>query len=350
MKMPPIKILNPHRYYVTELRRRLPARFFKPVPHRLLWIVPHAGAIAAGVIAIGVYHPPIYLTVPITIVLGIAFASLGFLGHEIIHGSVVGRAWLRDLLGGICLAPVAVSPTMWRVWHNIEHHTNTQIQGVDPDAYSTFDEYLRRPGLQVLHRIVPVRSVLFFALLSVWFSIHATISLRRTLRDHPELRGRVLAETALPVALWLGLGWRLGWGALVFFYVLPLLIENFIIMSMIATNHLLNPLLEEDDPLAGSLSLRVPKLLDILHANFSHHTEHHVFPAMSARYLPSVKRLLKQLWPDRYNELPILKALGILWRTPRLYLNNIRLVDPATGKPYGVLGHGLDPERVAPLE
>lgn len=349
MKMPNLH-LSPHRHYVAELRKRLPPRVFEPVPHRVLWIIPFALAATAGVLAIGLFYPPIHFALVISVAIGLAFACLGFLGHEIVHGSIVRARWLRDVLGGICLAPVTVSPTMWRLWHNVEHHGNTQIAGEDPDAYSTFDQYLRRPGLQVLHRIVPARSILFFALLSVWFTVHSILSLRRSLRDYPKLRLRILVETALPVALWLTLGWQFGLGAFIFFYVLPLLVNNFVVMSMIATNHLLNPLLEEDDPLAGSLSLRVPKLMDVLQANFSHHTEHHIFPAMSAKYLPQVKRLLKQLWPDRYNELPILKALALLWKTPRLYLDNVRLIDPATRSRYGVLGHGLDPERMTPLD
>jgi fatty acid desaturase len=35
---------------------------------------------------------------------------------------------------------------------------------------------------------------------------------------------------------------------------------------------------EVNDPLINSVSLRVPKILDVLHCNFSDHTEHHIFP------------------------------------------------------------------------
>ncbi|HWQ15126.1 MAG TPA: fatty acid desaturase, partial [Roseiflexaceae bacterium] len=310
-----------HRTYAQELRRRLPARFFRPVPHRTLWIIPYAAAVAAGTWAIAGLSLPWYADGLIGILIGSAFASLGFLGHEILHGAVVGRGHLRDVLGGLCLLPHAIAPLLWRQWHNAGHHAHTQIHGQDPDAYSTLEDYHQRRALQILHRLVPVRSLRFFALLAVWLNVHAAIVLAHALPTMPpRQRLRVAVETVLPVAFWAGMALWLGWDAFTYFYVLPLLVSNFIVMSYIATNHLLNPLLEEDDPLQGSLTVSVPKLLDVIHSNFSHHTEHHVFPAMSAKYAPQVKRLLKELWPDRYHEMPLWRALGLLWRTPRLYL------------------------------
>lgn len=336
-----------HRQYAQELRRRLPARYFQPVPHRVLWIIPYVAIAALGTWLIAALSLPWWANALIGLAIGTAYGSLGFLAHEILHGAVVGKGLLRDVLGGLCLLPHAIAPLLWRQWHNVGHHAHTQIRGQDPDAYSTLEDYHQRRALQILHRLVPVRSLRFFALLTVWLNVHAATVLAHSLPTMPRRqRARVVAETVLPLAFWVGMGVWLGWVPFLFFYALPLLVSNFIVMSYIATNHLLNPLLEEDDPLAGSLTVSVPKILDVIHSNFSHHTEHHVFPAMSAKYAPQAKRVLKELWPDRYHEMPLWKALVLLWRTPRLYLDNIRLVDPRTGRRYGVLGYGLDPNRV----
>ncbi len=341
---------NAHRMYATELRRRLPPHFFQPVPHRALWILPYAAVAIAGTLLIAFGHLPLLGMVGVALVIGLAYGSLGFLGHEILHGGVVRQGWLRDLLGGICMMPAAIAPMLWRQWHNVEHHGNTQIIGVDPDASATLEQYHRRRDLRLLYRLVPVKSLLFFALLSVWLSVHAMIVFRHNL---PLLRGRarllLIAETLIPLFFWIALGFGLGWGRFPFFYVIPALVGNFVVMAYIATNHMLNPLLEDDDPLMGSLTVTVPWILDVVHSNFSHHTEHHIFPAMSTKYVPQVKRLIKKLWPDRYHEMPLWRALGALWRTPRLYLDNVRLVDPNSGATFGVLGHGLDPRRVGPL-
>jgi fatty acid desaturase len=341
---------NVHRMYVTELRRRLPAHYFQPVPSRALWMLPYLAVAVAGTLIIALVDLPLPARIGVGILIGLAYGSLGFLGHEILHGGVVRTAWLRDFLGGICMLPAAIAPLLWRQWHNVDHHGHTQILGEDPDAASTLEQYHKRSDLRLLYRLVPVKSILFFALLSVWLSVHALIVLRHKL---PILRGRaralLIAETLAAAGFWIVLGVLVGWRHFPFFYVIPALVGNFVVMAYIATNHMLNPLLEEDDPLMGSLTVTVPRLLDVIHSNFSHHTEHHIFPAMSARYVPHVKRLLKELWPDRYHEMPLRLALGALWRTPRLYLDNVRLVDPSSGATYGVLGHGLDPKRVAPL-
>lgn len=343
-------MVNTHREYVTELRKLLPPVCFRPVAYRALWIIPYIAIAAAGTWAITRETGPFALKAAFSLLIGVAFGSLGFLGHEILHGAVVSRRWIADLLGGVCLLPSAIAPSLWRYWHNLQHHGNTQIEGKDPDAYSTLENYHRRPALRILHRIVPVRSVLFFALLSVWLSVHAGIVLSHTLpRVDARRRLLLLVETMIPAGFWAALGLWLGWANFVLFYLVPALIGNFIVMAYIATNHLLNPLLEDDDPLAGSLTVRVPKLLNVVHSNFSLHTEHHIFPAMSAKYYPMVQKLIKQLWPDRYHEMSLWRALGVLWRTPRLYLDNVRLVDPRSGAAYGVLGHGLDPERVRPI-
>lgn len=341
---------NEHRMYVQELRRRLPAHYFKPVPHRALWMLPFYAVAAGGMAAIVYGNLPLVLDVGLAVVIGLAFGSLGFLGHEILHGAVVRSAWLRDLLGGICMLPAVIAPLLWRRWHNVEHHGNTQVLGRDPDVAATLEQYHRRPFLRVLYRLVPVKSILFFALLTLWLSVHAFLVLIDMFpRVGWRTRLALVAESLLPVGFWAGVGMLLGWGSFPLYAVIPGLVGNFVVMTYISTNHMLNPLLEDDDPLEGSLTVTVPRFLDIVHGNFSHHTEHHIFPAMSAKYTPHVKRVLKELWPDRYREMSLWRALGTLWRTPRLYLDNVRLVDANTGATYGVLGHGLDPERVAPL-
>ncbi len=56
----------------------------------------------AGLISIGVFELNVWANLGIAIVLGLCFASR-FLGHEILHGTVVRKAWLRDFLGTDCI-------------------------------------------------------------------------------------------------------------------------------------------------------------------------------------------------------------------------------------------------------
>ena len=76
-------------------------------------------------ISIGVFELNVWANLGIAIVLGLCFASLGFLGHEILHGTVVRKAWLRDFLGAIAFMPLSTGPKLWRKWHNATHHVHS---------------------------------------------------------------------------------------------------------------------------------------------------------------------------------------------------------------------------------
>ena len=125
--------------------------------------------------------------------------------------------------------------------------------------------------------------------------------------------------------------WLLGPLRFVFAFVIPLVIGNAIVMSYILTNHSLSPLTAINDPLVNSLSVTAPRLVETLHLNFGLHVEHHLFPSMSSRFAPLVRAELQRRWPERYQSLPLLTALGRLLATPRVYASETRLQDPRTG-------------------
>jgi len=337
-----------HATYARELRRRLPARCFGPVPARLWWLVPHLAVIVLGIAWIGMDNLGWLPSLGLALLLGTSFASLGFLGHEVLHGSVVRTPWLSSLVGGICFAPFNIGPRLWRKWHNAEHHGHTQQPNRDPDTVEMVAMLEQRRALRVFFRVpLGVRSFLTFASFAGWFSFHSFQMLRRYYRGFGRGRLVVLGQFLAPLSVWLALLVWLGPAKFLFAYLLPVMLANFLVMSYIATNHLLNPLAQGHDPLAYSLTVTVPRWVDVLHLNFSHHTEHHIFPKMSLKHAPLLKRHLRELWPDRYHEMPLWLALRALWRTPRLYLGHNALFDPPGALAYPVLGHGLDPKRIA---
>jgi fatty acid desaturase len=344
--------------YVRELRKRLPAHYFRPVPARLLWMIPHALVIVGAALLIATDGFGLFpagwswlAKAGASLLIGVSFACLGFLGHEVLHGSVVKTPWLRDLVGAICFAQFNLGPKLWRKWHNVEHHGHTQHTDDDPDAMGTLEDYRERKSLQFLYRLAPwTRSLLTFVSFSFWFSLHGFMMLKRYSGEFPRRgeRAVVVLQFALPVAAWLSLLVWLGPVSWLFVYLIPLLIANFLVMSYIATNHLLNPLTMTNDPLANSLTVRNPGWLEVLHLNFGFHTEHHIFPNMSPRFATILRRHIQELWPDRYHEMPHWKALRALWKTPRLYRDDSNLIDPHQGHFFPVIGRGMDPDRIEP--
>ncbi|MBO8157374.1 MAG: acyl-CoA desaturase [Bacillaceae bacterium] len=335
-------------WYAARITPHLPKKVFKPVPSRLLGGLAYLIIVAGGILAIGLFDLNFWLSIGISIILGFSFAGLGFLGHEILHGTVVRKHWLRDLLGAIAFWPLCTGPSLWIKWHNVDHHGHTQDEEKDPDAWLSHDQLEKKPFLRMIYRIpFFLRSIFGFIALAFTFSFHSFRMFLIYFREFKSgKRMKVFMQFILPWASWIGLMFVIGFTNWLFAFLLPLLIANFIVMSYIATNHRLNPLVPVNDPLANSLSVTVPKWVDILHFNFSYHTEHHLFPGMNPKYYPLVKKHIKNMWPERYHEMPMWKAMYALWKTPRVYYQKDKLIDPEEQHLYNTLGSGLDPDDI----
>ncbi|HZG74041.1 MAG TPA: fatty acid desaturase [Chondromyces sp.] len=343
-----MKELQSLSWYAARVKPHLPKEAFKPVPERLWGGLAFLVIAVSGILAIGLLDLNVWVSLFISIILGLCFASLGLLGHEILHGTVVRKPWIRDLTGAIAFFPLCTGPRLWRKWHNMTHHVHTQDEEEDPDSWPTITQFAKSKFLKVVYKLpFGVRAFLNLASLSVMFTFHSWRMFSRFIKDFkPEKRPIVWLQFMLPLVTWAALLVWLGPVKWLFAYFIPFLISNFIVMAYISTNHRLNPLVPVNDPLANSLTVTVPKWVDVIHFNFSHHTEHHLFPAMSSKYYPLVKEQLKRQWPERYHEMSLIKALATLYKTPRIYNNQTELVDPYPGHTYGTLGHGLNPENL----
>ena len=344
----PMKELHSFGWYAERISPYLPKKAFQPVPSRLFLGLVYLLVVLSGILVVSFLNLHTIWNTLISIVLGFSFAALGFLGHEILHGTVVRTPWLRDFLGAIAFWPLCTGPKLWRKWHNVTHHVHTQIEGKDPDAWPGIEKLSQSRLLRWIYKIpFTIRAFFAFSSLAIMFTLHSIRMLFYFLKKfHPKNRGIALFQFLLPWATWIGLLFIVGFTKWFFIFLLPLLIANFIVMSYISTNHRLNPLVPVNDPLANSLSVTVPKWVDVLHFNFSYHTEHHLFPNMSSKYYPLVKKQIKRMWPDRYHEMPMVKALWTLWKTPRLYYHQNQLIEPCQGNIYGSLGYGLNPSCI----
>lgn len=343
-----MKDLHTFGWYAARVSPHLPKKAFKPVPARLFGGLAYLLITVAGFLAIGLFDLNVWANIGIAIVLGLCFASLGFLGHEILHGTVVRKAWLRNFLGAIAFMPLSTGPKLWRKWHNLTHHVHTQHDEKDPDAWPTLEKWKKSKFLRWVYRLpLHVRSFFSFLSLTIQFTLHSSRMFFRFIKEFKSSsRPSVWFQLLLPWTVWISLLFIMGPEKWFFAYVIPLLIANFIVMAYISTNHRLNPVTPVNDPLANSLTVTVPRWVDVLHFNFSYHTEHHLFPGMSSKYYPLVKEKIKEMWPERYHEMSMGKALTTLWKTPRVYHQGNELIDPHKVHVYGSLGNGLDPANI----
>lgn len=320
-----------------RLRERLPAEVFERQPRRALLVLPAVAGIVTLTLGLVEGGWPWWAQLPAVLGLANLYAFAGFLAHEVLHGAVVRRRWLQDALGTIGFGPFLVSPTLWRVWHNQVHHGNTNAGDRDPDSFGTMRRFERAPSTRFVTKLAPGSGTpVSYLFLFYWFTFHGQVVLwiqSRYLRGFERLdRRRAVAETAAFAGAWLLFAlWAGPRGALLAGAV-PMLIANAIVMSYIATNHFMRPQTERNDPVGNSMSVTTLPVIDGLHLNFSHHVEHHLFPAMSARFAPRVRTELRSLVGDAYVSPPHPRAVAALYRTPRVYLDAGTLVDPYTDR------------------
>ena len=58
-------------------------------------------------------------------------------------------------LGYLGFAPMLVSPTLWRTWHNQVHHGKTNQGNSDPDGFGTLSRYEKAPSTRFVARLAP---------------------------------------------------------------------------------------------------------------------------------------------------------------------------------------------------
>lgn len=329
-----------HADYVKSLRPHLPREAFRPDPRSYLRIVLHLGIIIAGVLAFRVTSHVWWPVIGLLI--GVNTAVLPFLAHDLSHRTIVTHRYLLYPTELVLWSLLFVPVTLWRRLHNA-HHVHVNSDG-DPDrAYLTSDSGLApiiTASLLDANRITRYLPfwVLYFVAYPIRHGIAAlffsgspsfvTASPVTSLRD----KITILLEILLMVAIQ-GLIAYLADGAYIWASVVPGLMASAASSWYFFTNHRLQRFHDSDDILASTTSVAVPGICDVLHSNFSYHTEHHLFPAMNSRYYPMVSRLLQAHFPDRYHRMPMAAAWSRLWRHPVLLSPNGGRAPAAEGPP-----------------
>ena len=76
---------------------------------------------------------PAWAGILLSFILGIALVSIAFnVMHDACHGSYSSKKWVNDLLG-LTMNALGSNAHIWKVKHNVVHHTYTNVDGIDDD-------------------------------------------------------------------------------------------------------------------------------------------------------------------------------------------------------------------------
>ncbi|WP_373530491.1 fatty acid desaturase [Nostoc sp.] len=334
--------------YAKTLRPLLPAEAFLPDPSKLVillinWAILILGwAIASYLDSWNFYLLWLYL--PLAIVMGNSVIVLLFSSHDLMHGSVIKNSHIVRIISLLGLAMLWMPPTLWKAVHNREHHNKTNSLA-DPDRNylykqpKTWGKWIQNvcvPSAEVnpiglilgmatawgTHNFRNLTSVLFFNRESVSF-VPAAFTVKTKERWLIASELFTISMIHLSILIYL----QFNFLKIALSYFLPIGIGYAGVIFYIYTNHMLCQMTSVNDPLINSISLRVPQIFDKLHLNFSHHTEHHIFPGINSDYYPLVQKLLKIHYPERLNLLDAKDAWNLLMETPRHYKNEDTFTD-----------------------
>ncbi len=103
----------------------------KTVTMLAIFLIPFAFILLSGI-------SNIWLLLPFWVMMGFGKAFIGMsVMHDALHGSYTKRSKVNRLIG-LSAYMIGANPTMWKIQHNVLHHTYTNIEHADEDISPRF--------------------------------------------------------------------------------------------------------------------------------------------------------------------------------------------------------------------
>jgi linoleoyl-CoA desaturase len=115
---------------------------------------------------------------PFAILMGVAMAGIGMsVMHDALHGSYSRSATVNRWVGYITYF-IGANPTVWKIQHNVLHHTYTNIHGLDDDIRTKLIIRLSKHApLEAVHRYQYLYVFFFYGFNTLFFIVGDFIKL-----------------------------------------------------------------------------------------------------------------------------------------------------------------------------
>lgn len=241
-----------------------------------------------------------------SVVMGLGLAGIGLnIMHDANHGAYSKRKWVNEFMGRM-LDVVGGNAALWKIQHNVLHHTFTNIEGLDEDidtpAILRFSPDRPRKGI---HRFQHIYAWFFYSIMSLFwitakdwiaaFRYHKRGLLQRSGSSLKKTLGYLTWTKLLHFAyIWALPMWLSGlpWWQILLGWVVMHMVAGLILASIFQPAHVMEEHLFEaaekgavmsDDPLIHQLKTTAnfgtrSRLLTWLSGGLNHQVEHHLFP------------------------------------------------------------------------
>ena len=269
--------------------------------------------------------------------LGLTVASIGFnVMHDGAHGSYSSRRWVNEVMG-LSLNFLGGNVYLWKLKHNINHHTFTNVEGVDDDIDI-------KPWIRVhegqerkwFHRFQHVYGLLLYGLTYLFWIFYNDLRkyFTRRIADHTPMKPLTVKEHIVFWASKLGyvgvflvlpmffagvVNTLIGYGVMVF--VAGLVIAIVFQLAHVVGDAEFVEKLEDDHRIEAEWAVHQVATT----ANFATHNrvwnwlfgglnfqiEHHLFPRISHVHYPELSRRFRAVCAEfnvPYREYPTLRS------------------------------------------
>jgi linoleoyl-CoA desaturase len=267
----------------------------------------------------GWFSPPVMLG--LAMLSGVGIAGIGFsVAHDALHGAYSANPTVNNAIG-YSMDLVGGSSYMWRITHNIIHHTYTNIHGTDEDlAVSPLLRLSPHAPRKWFHRFQHLYALGLYGMTTLFwvFVKDYKYLLAKDLGPYKDKKhaGRDIAQLAAGKMVYYG------WSV-----VLPLLIIPLpwwqIVLGMLAAHavagiilgivfqlaHVVEQTMHPEPDLVGLMPEDWPSHEMVTTANFAprnrlltwyvgglnHQIEHHLFPKVCSRHYPALSAIVRRV-------------------------------------------------------
>jgi linoleoyl-CoA desaturase len=263
----------------------------------------------------------VLLNIFLCALMGVNFAAIGFnIMHDGAHGSFSTKPWVNDMMSH-SLEMMGGSSFMWKAKHNVNHHTFTNIEGMDDDIdIKPFLRVSKDQPKKWYHRFQHVYSFLLYSLTYFfwifWLDFKKYFSgkigelkiKKMTTKDHLlfwfSKAFYIAAFVVVPI-------FRIGLVETIIGYGVVLVVTGMIISIVFQLAHIVEgaifPVGKDD-----SKSLKIEtewaihqlnttanfatknKLVSWFVGGLNFQVEHHLFPKISHIHYPEISKLVKE--------------------------------------------------------